>query len=134
MDEDYEEADYEDIDYETATDAESLRIRKLERKLATVGKSQDGRLYLILGIPLALILGYVLMPSLIPQLVIIVLVPTFIIGGLGSVIFQNVRQTRRVLIEHGLKCPQCGHLPHRINAAGVLGAKKCPKCRTRLDI
>ena len=134
MNKDYEDSDYADIDYETATDEESVKIRKLEHKLAAVGKSQDKRLYFIVGIPLALVLAYALIPTLIPPLVIIVLVPGIIFGGLGSVIYQNVRQTRKVMIAHGLKCPQCGHLPHRINTGGVLGAKKCPKCRTQLDI
>jgi hypothetical protein len=124
----------EEIDYEVATDEESLKIRRLERELESVSVSEDRRLFICIGAGLVPILLYVLSPGYITQWLILIVTPVSVLGGLGLVIFKNIRRKRRILIKHGLQCAQCGFIPSILTASGVLGSKKCPKCDSRLDV
>ena len=126
--------DYKEGDYETDTDEESVNIRRLQHELRSVSKTEDKKLFLWLGLAFLLIASYVIKPSYIGQIGILVLVPLCVLGGLGSVIFQNIRRKRNILIKHGLKCQNYGFIPSALNAAGVLGSKKCIKCHSSLDI
>ena len=126
--------DDEEIDYEVATDAESLKIERLERELRSVSASEDRRLFIFIGAGLAPILFYVLSPGYITQWLVLIITPVSILGGLGLVIFNNIRRKRRILIKHGLQCARCGFIPSLLTASGVLGSKKCPKCDSKLDV
>jgi hypothetical protein len=126
--------DDEEIDYEVATDEESLKIRRLEHDLSSVSVSEDRRLFICIGVGLVPILFYVLSPGYMTQWLVLTVTPVSILGGLGFVIFKNFRRKRRILIKHGLQCTRCGFIPSPLNASGVLGIKKCPKCDSRLDV
>ena len=122
----------DDIDLETATDAESVKIRRLERALASVSHSEDRRLYVFIGAGLIPIVLHALSPGALTQWLVILVTPVSVLGGLGFVIVQNIRRKRRILIKHGLQCPACGFLPSTLTASGVLGSQKCPKCASSL--
>jgi hypothetical protein len=123
-----------DTDWEVATDEESLKIRRLEREIAAVSTSEDRRLFLFIGIGLVPVLLYALSPGPVTQWIVILVVPVSILGGLGYVIFQNIRRKRCILIKHGLQCSQCGFIPSTLTASGVLGSRKCQKCGSRLKV
>lgn len=126
--------DDEEIDYETATDEESLKIRRLQRELSSISASEDRRLFVFIGVGLVAILFYVLSPSYVTQWLVLIVTPVSILGGLGLVIFGNIRRKRRILIKHGLQCSQCGFIPGTLTASGVLGTRKCPKCGSKLNV
>ena len=126
--------DDEELDYEVATDEESLKIRHLERELQSVSASEDKKLFIWLGAGLVSILLYALNPSYISQILVLILIPVSVVGGIGSAIFHNIRKKKNILIKHGLQCKNCEFIPSTINASGVLGGKKCLKCHSRLDI
>ena len=123
-----------DIDYEIAADEESLKIRRLERELESISVSEDKRLFLFLGAGLVVIFFYALSPGPITEWLVILVVPLSVFGGLGFVIFQNIRRKRQVLIKHGLQCREGGFIPSLIMASGVLGSRKCPKCASPLHV
>lgn len=126
--------DDEELDYEVETDEESLKIRRLERELEFVSSSEDKKLFIWLGAGLIPVVLYIFSPSYITQILLLILLPVSIIGGIGSTIFQNIRKKKRILIKHGLQCSKCGFIPHTLSASGVLGEKKCLKCYSKLDI
>ena len=108
------------------------KIEALEAKLARVSSREDKKiLWGVLGLSVFVILFRLFRFD---PIVFIVVIPVVIFGGISMVIYRNIRNKKNILISHGLKCNQCGHLPRPINASGLYYTKKCPKCRTPLDI
>lgn len=128
------EEDDKELDYEVETDEESLKIRRLERELASVSKSEDKKLFLWLGFPFIFIVIYKLYPNLFNPILVAIAILLPILLGIGSTIFRNIRRKRDILIKHGLQCKACGFIPSPFYASGVIGTKKCIKCHTHLDI
>lgn len=66
--------------------------------------------------------------------IFIVVIPIIVLGGITMVIYENIRQKKKILIKAGLKCNKCGHLPKFINASGLYYSKQCLKCGASLEI
>lgn len=113
-------------------DDEEPAITNLDRELAAAGVAEDQRILWGLLVIIGILAAHYLLPSLVPALVVAFVVPSCLFGGLAWVIYRNLRLTREILLRHGLRCPRCGHLPHRLNAQGVYAARKCPRCQARL--
>ena len=126
-----EDGDVEkDLDF--PQDEIERKIKRLENELARVSTIEDKKvLWGALGI-LVFVLSFKLLNF--NPIVVIILIPTVIFGGLGHVIYENIRQKRNILIKHGMKCPECGYIPHILNASGVYYSKQCLKCRSKLNV
>ena len=119
-----------DLDY--PQDVTEEKIQKFENELANISKKEDKKiLWGAFGIFVLLILYNLLNFN---PIIIIVIVPIIIFGGITMIIYENFRKKRNVLIKHGLKCSKCGHLPRFINASGLYYSRQCPKCHTSLNI
>ena len=128
-----ESDDDKELDWEVATDEESLKIRALQHELRSVSTSEDKKLFIWLGCGLAAILLYAIKPHIVTQWLVFIAIPVSIVGGIGSTIVRNIRKTKTILISHGLRCDKCGFIPNKINASGVLIARKCLKCQNKLE-
>lgn len=113
---------------------EDAAIVDLDGELAAAGIAEDRKILWGLLVIAGLLAIHYLLPSLVGPLLIAFVVPSCIFGGLAWVIYRNLRGTREILLRHGLRCPQCGHLPHRLNARRVYAARECPRCRARLAV
>jgi hypothetical protein len=125
---------YQDGDWENPQDEEERRVGRLERELASVSHSEDKKISWGLPILLAVMLSHYVLPNLVNPVLVATVGVGGIVGGLGWVIYSNIRRKRAILIKYGLKCRECNHLPSRINASGVDASGRCPKCNCSLDI
>lgn len=113
-------------------DEVDMKIEALEAELASVSSKEDKKiLWGALGIFVFVILYKLLHFD---PIVFIVVVPAVVFGGITMVIHENMRKKKNILISHGLRCDQCGHIPRPVNASGLYYSNECPKCRTRLEI
>ena len=121
-------------DWEKPRDDEDRRIGEFMRALANVGRSEDKKIYRGLPVILAVMASYYVFPGMLDPLIIAVVGAGGIFGGLGWITYSNSRRKREILIGHGLKCAQCGHLPSAFRAGGVYEVGRCPKCQHPLDL
>ncbi len=118
--------------WEFPQDDVEKKIKTLETELANISKKEDKRiLWGVFGL-FVLIILYKLLH--INPLIIAVVIPIVVFGGITIFIYENIRKKKNVLIKHGLKCNKCGHLPNFINASGLYYSQQCPKCRAKLNI
>lgn len=128
------EYDDQERDWENPRDDEDRRIGEFMRALAKVGHSEDKKILWGLPVILAVFASYYVFPGMLDPLIVALIGAGGIFGGLGWIIYSNIRRKREILIRHGLKCARCGHLPSPFMAGGVYEVGRCPECRNPLDL
>ena len=119
-----------DLDY--PQDETERKINNLENKLAKVSSKEDKKiLWGAAGLIIFIILYKVFNFN---PAVVIVVIPIVVFGGIAMVIYENIQKKKDILINAGLRCSKCGHLPKFINASGLYYSKQCPKCNASLKI
>ena len=119
-----------DLDF--PQDDTERKIKDLETKLASVSTKEDK----IILWGAAGLVTFIILHKLFSfnPVVVIVVIPIVVFGGIAIVIYGNLRKKKDILINAGLRCSKCGYLPKFINASGLYYAKQCPKCGTGLKI
>lgn len=118
--------------WEFPQDDVEKKIKNLENELANISKKEDKRiLWGVFGLFILIVLYKLLHLN---PLIIAVVIPIVVIGGITMVIYENIRKKKNVLIKHGLKCNSCGYLPNFINASGLYYSQQCSKCCAKLKI
>ena len=119
-----------DLDF--PQDKTERKINKLENKLAKVSSNEDKKILWGAAALIVIIILYKVFNF--NPLVVIIVIPIVVFGGITLVIYENIRKKKDILINAGLRCAKCGYLPKFINASGLYYSKECPKCKTSLKI
>jgi hypothetical protein len=115
--------------------ADDALLSALSVDLEAASRITDNRLLILIGVALIL----VLLPKFVRVPVWAVYTLAFlsgfsIIGGIAYTIWWSVQKKQSVANRNGLRCSACGPNPKVFRIMQAATLRKCPSCRSALDV